>query len=247
MKLAQPTSSAQLQDVVSDVERLLASFYAFDPLSSAVSHLVSREQLKHSLGDQVTSLREYQARAGVFLFEPSRHQANGGVEAAGEPGELFIGIHFDDSIKSIVEAADPRQCLEEKNLDAFCVLVEEISHFHLILNRAEHGLGVSKLELEWQGEVDKLLICAKTLEAQVGDPHLEVLTRKLFDVATIESDANYDLYWQATRYAARFWFEAVRKFGRLSEELRETLKRTYEASWTQKLAHMEKSQWRRAS
>lgn len=213
--------------VIDYVEQRLAEFYGFDLLARAQDHLVSRSELTHSLGQTVASLPEFQARAGVFLQEP------------GSGGDLYIGIHYDSAITDRLAEHDPLRRLDDHNLDAFCILVEELSHFHLILNRMERGQGVSKLELEWQGEVDKLLISAVTLADQAGDLHLSPLARKLFDQAQILGE-NQELYWQATRHAARLWFAVAQTAEGLTPKLRDVLRQSYRAPWAEKAVHFSK-------
>lgn len=214
-----------LPRIISEVERSLAEFYAFEPGSEAASHLVSKDELKASLGRDVEALPEFQARAGVFLKNE-------------RDDDLFIGIHLDESIKTRLETADPTRRLDDGNLDAFCVLVEEISHFHLILNRALDRRSVTKLELEWQGEIDKLLVCAITLKAQAGDSHVEPLARRLYDSAAIVA-ADRDLYWEATRHAARFWRSPDRQREPLGAAVRALLRRSYRSTWREKLECIE--------
>ena len=212
-----------LARIVDTVERGLAEFYGFAPLSTESAHLVTRDELRASLGGAVESLPEYRARAGVFLVE--------------QTPDTFIGIHFDESLRATLEARDPTRELSDANLDAFCILVEEVSHFHLLLNRLAPGRGVSKLELETQGEIDKLLVCALLLGHQAGDQHLVPLARRLYDTAVITGE-DKELYWQATRHAARFWFEAIRREARLGPRLRESLRQIYAASWAEKQAKL---------
>jgi hypothetical protein len=210
-------------EVIDYVERELAAFYGFALLARAKDHLASRRDLEASLGRSVQTLPEFKARAGVFLQEP------------GDSEELFIGIHYDDAVLESLDRKNPLERLDDENLDAFCVLVEELSHFHLILNRMERRQGVSKLELEWQGEVDKLLVSAVTLEDQAGDLHLSPLARRLFDQATITAE-DQELYWQAHRQAARLWFAVAQKAEGLTPRLREILRQSYHAPWADKVA-----------
>ncbi|MCX6128858.1 MAG: hypothetical protein NTX25_07315 [Proteobacteria bacterium] len=76
------------------------------------------------------------------------------------PGEdeLQLGLYFQPKLIETLSAHDPSDQLNHENLDAFCVAVEELSHFHLIANRAYSNQVVSRLELEWQGEIDKWLM-----------------------------------------------------------------------------------------
>jgi len=215
--------------LVDRVERELAEFYAFAPAARASGHLVTKAELHRSLGDPVKEKPEWHARAGVWLSEPSHDE------------DVFIGLHLDDALKAQLESHDPTVALDAANLDAFCVLVEEVSHFHLILNRALATHPVTRLELEWQGEVDKLVVASRTLERQSGDPHVLPLARALYDLSSIDAHADAELYWQATKYAARFWFDALRAGLESPEDARPTLRAAYEAQWDSKQTTWKKS------
>ena len=213
------TFSAQLSALKAVVERVeadLADFYGFDPLCRAADHLIDLDELRRALGDQVTNLPEYSGRAAVFLSSDTKAQ------------ELFIGIHFSESISARLNITNPLTRLADENLDQFCVIVEEVSHFHLILNRLSNDQNVSKLELEWQGEIDKLLVAALTLTRQCGDGHILQLARRLYDQAEIVG-FNRELYWQATKRAARFWYAELRRGNTIGPELRDTLRDHYYA------------------
>ena len=212
-----------LSPIIAAVERQLAAFYGFPIASEAAGHLISRDDLRVFLGDDAAAHPGWGARGGVWLL--NRDEAE----------DVFIGIHIDDEAVGRLQQDDPLAHLHNRNLDPFCVLVEEVSHFHLILNRAQADRTVTRLELEWQAEIDKLLICAQTLQRQSGDPHLLPLARMLYDCASIDAD-DTDLYWQATKHAARFWFEALRNDGAVTlDALRSTLRQVYRTSWPGKL------------
>lgn len=219
-----------LSKTVSEIEQQLASFYGFALRVSASDHLVTKKDLLASLGPTVATQPEWQARAGVWLLS--------GDEASKD--DFFIGIHIGDEIAESLAIADPRQGLDNSNLDAFCVVIEEISHFHLIVNRAIADRQVSKLELEYQGEIDKLLVCAMTLSQQAGDPHLLPLARLLYDQAIICS-SNTTLYWEATKHAAQFWFDALRDHNTLTEELRGQMIALYHAPLEHKVGRLPKA------
>ena len=85
--------------------------------------------------------------------------------------------------------------------------------------------------------MDKLLLAALFLQRQCGDAHLLPLARRLYDGARIIAE-DHELYWQATRYAARFWFAlaqpdaGARPFTR---SLCSLLRLQYERPWAAKL------------
>ena len=206
--------------MVAVVDRQMAAFYGFSPQASAADHLIDENQLALALGAQTPP----PGRAAVFV--------NSGAD-----DELFIGVHFTTPLVEGLVEHDPTQLLGDHNLDGFCHLIEEISHFHLLLNRAAVGRSVSKLELEGQGEIDKLLFAAMFLEQQCGDSHLVPLARRLYDGAHIVAQ-DYELYWQATRYAARFWyalFHASSEPRRIDGKLRQLLRLQYDRAWSAKL------------
>ncbi len=224
--MKQPTP---LTGIVQSVERELAAVYRFSPRAEASDHLVDRDVIQASLGDAACELPEWQARGGVWLM--------------GDAPDLFIGIHIDESIAATLTAADPLTHLCSDNLDAFCVVVEEVSHFHMIVNRVSDGRGVSKLELECQGEIDKLLVAALLLERQSGHAHVTALARTLFDAATIVSHQT-GLYEAATRYAARWWYTAATSDARLDPAALTQLRAQYKAPLAEKLTapmHLKKA------
>jgi hypothetical protein len=215
-----------LAQIVTKIERELASFYDFEVASPAAEHLVSKDELVRSLGSKAAQQPEWGARGAVWVVDPARAERD---------DDVFIGVHIASEVAGALAASDPTARLADANLDAYCVVIEEVSHFHLILNRALAERGVSRLELEYQGEIDKMLVCALTLERQSGDAHLLPLARRLFDAATIVAD-DHELYWEATRHAARFWYQALRDGAKLDEGLRETLRAAYRRSWADKVA-----------
>ncbi len=201
-------------DVISKIEDELCSFYDFPLKANVKDHLIEKGHV-----EQINQGKPYSNRAGVFLVEEDKQ-------------ECFIGVYFNEKIKSHLKKYDPTTVLSHLNLDAFCVLVEEISHFHLIINRASEDRSVSKLELEYQGEIDKLLFSGLFLEKQCGDHHAEVLFKKIFEKASFHSH-EFDLYWQASKLAAKFWQVFLEKAGVYqksilkSQALRNHMQRNY--------------------
>jgi hypothetical protein len=153
--------------------------------------------------------------------------------------ELQLGLYFNPDLIASIEEGNPLERLDNHNLDAFCVAVEEVSHFHLVIHRAQSRQGVSLLELEWQGEVDKLLIAGRFLEQQTGDPHLPQLTRMIFDHSHCYT-AQQDLYEEAHRLAARYCYKLLPQLQvapsrQRASRLRDACRQTYELLWAEKL------------
>ncbi len=231
----------QFNSIVTDIERRLSSFYGFTRKALACDHLVTFEELKSALElEKFTPVNRDDRESGVFLIPEKSNN------------DLFIGIYFSDEVIDTLSKQSPEESLTNANLDAFCVLVEELSHFHLLLNRINDQKATSHLELEWQGEVDKMLMAATILQEKEGDPHVVQLMRMIYDHALITDVHRRDLYWEATRFAAKFWLDQIslsRNLSRLiqSSDLRRLLKHLYEASWQQKLEVFSKQLERKAS
>lgn len=128
------------------------------------------------------------------------------VSGSGE--DAYLGIFFSEDIRQKLTEISPFLSLNRRNIDAFCVLVEELSHFHLICQRSARRREVSRLELEWQAEVDKVLLSALLLREQLGTWHIDDLTNLLFDQALVDPTPPYP---EAHKQAEKFWRHAIRK------------------------------------
>lgn len=219
----------RLVEVVAKVEHTLAGYYRFDPMINATDHLI------------YSKCSESPSKRGEVLI-------------AYENGEAFIGINFREDIVEALEFSDPLNQLNNANIDAFCVVVEEISHAHLIANRASTDLQVSMLELEWQAEIDKLLVCGLILDHQYGRANVVPLARKLYDVSRVETKNETEgaLYETASRWAARFWWERLRPLSHPDRVIRcqttrDLLCEAYENPWTSKMEMVSSARQRKAS
>lgn len=208
-------------ELVARVEARLAQYYDFLPQALVANHLVTESELVRSFGDSIRKTPEFKARAAVYFSQT-------------QGDDLFIGLLVEPKIIEKLERFNPEVNLDDRNLDEFCILVEEVSHFHLLLNRASSQRGVSKLELEWQGEIDKLLITSILLKEQYGDKHVEPLARKLYDTAKIIAE-DFELYWQATKFASHFWRSSHMIGPEADARIRETLLRNYWSPWQDKV------------
>ena len=210
-----------LRHNIARIEQCLASYYGFACLASVCDYLVTREQLRAALAT-AESYPEWQAAGAVWLDE--------GKE------EVFIAVYFDTSIVQNLTARDPWQRLSNANLHSFCVLIEEISHFHLLLNKSACGIGLPRLELELQGEIDKVLICADLLYRQTGSCHLPPLLQKIYDEPHTTAS---DLYAQANDCAAAFFYRFLRHAAPVhtkSRGLRAFLRHNYLRPWQEKVS-----------
>jgi hypothetical protein len=209
---------ASFQEMIQRIEDELAASYGFSIAVSASSCLTQSAEAAAAASEN---------RAALIL-RPDPVQ-----------DELELGLYFKPDLMDAIEQQNPLQRLDSHNLDAFCVAVEEVSHFHLVINRVQAGQGVSLLELEWQGEVDKLLIAGRVLEQQTGDPHLPQLTRMIFDHSHCYT-SQQDLYEEAHRLAARYCYKLLPGLQnapsrKRAGKLRDACRQTYELLWADKL------------
>jgi len=119
----------------------------------------------------------------------------------------------DDAVEIAVEL--PRQALDgPADLDELCQVVEGVSHFLLLVERARRELQTTQLELELQAELDKFALLA-TLDAQPASRgRFVALHRRLFDGATFRDPAGTELgdrYRLAHRLAARLCWRLGRE------------------------------------
>lgn len=164
------------------------------------------------------------------------------VTASSEGGrERVLVQSSDDELAVSVEL--PPEALEPRmNLDAFCQLVEGVSHFVVLTSRAVGGRSTTQLELELQAEVDKYLILANATEPPDHAPPRDDLFARLFERASFADPIGSergDRYRLAHRAAARLLYrwrgELVDR--RRQIELRSELRRFFHLDTAGKL-HM---------
>lgn len=214
--------NALLLQNIARIEQCIASYYDFECLASVCDYLVTRAQLRASIA-AAESYPEWHAAGAVWLDDRRGKE------------EIFIAVYFDPCIVQSISSRDPWQHLTNANLNSFCVLVEEISHFHLLLNKTARGIALPRLELELQGEIDKILICADLLYRQTGSCHLPPLLQKICDEPHAVAD---DIYAQANDHAAAFFYRFLRGFAPVhtcSHGLQAFLRKNYLRPWQEKV------------
>jgi len=173
-------------------------------------------------------------------------------EAGGYPGggsrtvvtqkgdEVALGIVLDAGVRERLARCDPRARLDGSNLDAFCTLTEEVSHFVYLLFCARSGRSVTQLELELQGEVDKYLGAVFLLSLQnegAVSKHLRELLFRRFHLGGDLSGEQVERYRAASVLAYRYCGYLERSFlrpSRLADLARES-RRFYRLGQREKL------------
>jgi hypothetical protein len=118
-----------------------------------------------------------------------------------------LGLYIDGSVLQRLTEHDPLHALTGRNIGDFWTALEGVSHFTYLMWNAGHARGVSQLELELQGEVDKYIAAFWLLRAQCPGHLPRELHPALFENCRVDprlSPARQQLYTAATRYAARF-------------------------------------------
>ena len=116
----------------------------------------------------------------------------------------------------------------EAELDTMCQIIEGVSHFVYLVERARVGRETTQLELELQAEVDKWAILGASIRS--FDAHRSAqLRRRLYEAvsyAEAEGTESGDRYRVANDVAHRFvrrlerWYVEAARFEELRAELR---------------------------
>jgi hypothetical protein len=120
---------------------------------------------------------------------------------------------------------------EANGLDGICQVIEGVSHFVYVAERARCEHRMTQLELEMQAEVDKWVVLAHSM----GPTH--PLRETLFENVRFAHDAGTEggeRYRLANACAHRFVMGLERKLGRV-EELRGALRRFFWSGQEDKL------------
>lgn len=130
-----------------------------------------------------------------------------------------------------------------ENLDALCQIIEGVSHFVMLAERARAERATSHLELEMQAEVDKYVVLAAATASREGafDVTQSVrLRQRLYEaVSFVHSEAS-ELgmrYRLANSTAARFVRRIEREYAttRRIDEMREKLRQFFAGNQEEKL------------
>jgi hypothetical protein len=154
--------------------------------------------------------------------------------SAGTANEREVLLVRDDGEAVEMALRVPGAAPEAGANDVWLQLLEGVSHFVYLAERARTGLPATQLELELQAEVDKFVFLA--LDADGEHPDVVSLHRLIFEQATFldppgtEAGERYRL---ANQLAARL---AARVSGRARGDARALLRRFYRAGQAEKIA-----------
>jgi hypothetical protein len=157
-------------------------------------------------------------------------------------GQLELLLLIDGDILRHLEKYDPYSALGPHNLDAFCTVIEGVSHFLYVAKKALENKPVTRLELELQAEVDKyLLVCFLYLEQEKQIP--EFLFSRLFENFNLDPNLKDDekqRYQEANHLAAKFCAFLARTtlYRRQWQRTLETARHFYHLNHWKKIAHL---------
>jgi hypothetical protein len=155
---------------------------------------------------------------------------------AGEREALLLRESDDGAIE--VSLALP-QIERATQLDAFCQIIEGVSHFVYVVERARTGRETTQLELELQAEVDKWVVLAASLQSFDEDGSA-ALRERLYENVRFAHDEASELgqrYRVANDAAHRFVHRLERDYVRAARfaEMRVELRRFFHVGQEEKL------------
>jgi hypothetical protein len=125
------------------------------------------------------------------------------------------------------------------DLDPLCQIIEGVSHFVYLADRAREDRETTQLELELQAEVDKYVVLAATL-GSLDEGKSELLRGRLYEDVSFsdaEGSEHGERYRMANRLAARYVRRLETRFVREGKirELHRELRRFYRLGQEEKL------------
>jgi len=171
--------------------------------------------LVEDVQDQLEAIYDLHCpRASAFLVSPDPPPGSPAPSAEEElwlreEGEtLELGLYLAPRLRAEVghrSLRDPHWV--ESSLDAYCRLVEGVSHFLYLVHSAGLGRRLSILEMEAQGEVDKFASVALHLWPTLDGAAARALHRRLFVTARLRPGlgaVEQFRYAEANRLGANF-------------------------------------------
>jgi hypothetical protein len=127
----------------------------------------------------------------------------------------------------------------EAQLDALCQIIEGVSHFVYVVERARVDREATQLELELQAEVDKWVVLAESIGACDAE-HSAALRERLYERVAFEHDERTEIgqrYRMANEAAHRFVRRLERDYlsRERHSELRGELRRFFHVGQEEKL------------
>ncbi len=227
----------KLKDLTARIEGILAEYYGFE------IELSARDCLLEVESDEPSDPCRPEAPAAAPRGEMLVVQENDLQE-----NDLYVGLKFSRSTVEQAVIYDESEPFTPGRIAALLVIIEEVSHFHLLTQRAQFDLTTTQLELEWQSEVDKLIV----LSELAGDGGARVILRGLHYFLVLGFQLREGLgpeesmrYREATHYFDLFWQDKLAPllsqgvdFGMKDPAVRAALRELYRLPWSAKTSIM---------
>ncbi|HEU4617003.1 MAG TPA: hypothetical protein VFV10_03140 [Gammaproteobacteria bacterium] len=158
-------------------------------------------------------------------------------------GHAEVSLYLERGLVDRLEAHDPSDRLDARNLADFWTAFEGVSHFAYYAWNAEIGKAVRLLEMELQAEVDKFIGTRMLLERQ-GERPPPSLHAWLFDLPRYDeqlSSRELTRYRHANRYAAKYCMKLAPALDRRTERdsVERELRQFYRLTQPEKIKHID--------
>jgi hypothetical protein len=144
------------------------------------------------------------------------HETGARVLVRGPREAVRAALYYPDTLVRHLERNDPRQGIDDGNIDAFAILVEELDHLLVIASRSARRRPVTLLELELHAGVTKYLVVVHFLGRLTGRRRLSQFQRvwarhHLFGKYRDGAAGAEARYHEAARLAGRFvqWLDGL--------------------------------------
>jgi hypothetical protein len=218
--------------LVKTIQQQFQSIYQLPQDLSIEDFLINQKTLETAQEERCDLISTARHRGFMLLFT--------------EGEELHVGIYLHNQLIDNLRKHNPLLGLHEKNIDDFCILIEEVSHFLYTTWKARHDIKITKLEIELQAEVDKFILCS-LYRAQNPDPTYRLpLIELLFEDYQLEknlSEESQQRYHTASRLARHYCNFLDRHFinDKHIPQMIKEIRQFYRFSQTDKISHINRT------
>jgi len=163
-----------------------------------------------------------------------------------EGDELRLAIYLHDQVMNNLHKYNPFLGLNERNIHAFCIMLEEVSHFLYTTWKARHCIQITELELELQAEIDKFIICTFYCLNHGNRTNSLHLKELLFENFSLEKDLSLESknrYLTASKLALHYCHFLENHFIKktLFSQMVEEIRKFYRLAQTDKISHINRT------
>jgi len=184
--------------IIDELQQALEDIYGIRFPARAKDYLINQQTLKILIEKNLIDASFLKKKGALFIYE----------EDDGVSLSLYLHERLFDGLK---------KPLSWKNLQKFCTIAEEISHFCHFLWFFEIERKTTQLELELLGEIDKYLL--SFLFMTLNRENLIQLRQKIFgdffplkEITSQQRQRYYDCYWLASKYCRYLEERFLKKF-----------------------------------